>query len=203
MYTLFSRIALNDQNVKNALDYAEKYCCSFHLSLLRCKDIIDRYVVFTDSVLDEDEMSVSDVIPISGEEYIMLLNSMAKLQGMNFVYEKIPGIVQDLVNAYYNKTHDDTFLSAYKAYHYIYTENGVHEKIRREYVDSDFALPAAALAKSVYEELDTDDSFFTEESFDFVENYINAHEAEIVRKEISRIMNSSLDDWKKVIQEYI
>lgn len=203
MYTLFSRITLNDQNVKNALDYAEKYCYSFHLSLLRCQSIIDSHITFTDSVLDEDEMSVSDVIPISGEEYITLLNSMAKLQGMNFVYEKILGIVQDLVDTYYNKTHDDTFLSAYKAYHYIYTENGVHEKVRREYVDSNFALPAAALAKSVYDELDTDDEFFTEESFDFVENYIDTHEAEIVRKEISRIMNSSLDDWKKVIQEYI
>jgi len=203
MYTLFSRIALNDQNVKNALDYAEKYCYSFHLSLLRCKDIINRYVTFTDSVLDEDEMSVSDVIPISEEEYIMLLNSMVKLQGMNFVYEKISDIVQDLVNAYYNKTHDDAFLSAYKAYHYIYTENGVHEKVRRGYVDSNFALPAAALAKTVYEELDIDDKFFIEESFDFVENYIDTHEAEIVRKEISCIMNSSLDDWKKAIQKYI
>ena len=203
MYTLFSRIALNDQNVKNALDYAEKYCYSFHLSLLRCKDIINRYVTFTDSVSDEDEMSVSDVIPISEEEYIMLLNSMTKLRGMNFMYEKIPGIVQDLVNAYYNKTHYDVFLSAYKAYYYIYTENGVHEKIREEFIDSNFALPAAALAKSVYEELDTDDKFFTEESFDFIENYIDTHEAEIVRKEISCIMNSSLDDWKKAIQKYI
>lgn len=203
MYTLFSKIALNDQNVKNVLDYAEKYCCSFHLSLLMCKDIINRYVTFTDSVLDEDEMSVSDVIPISEEDYIMLLNLIAKLRGMSFVYEKIPNIVQDLVNAYYNKTYDDVFLSAYKAYHYIYTENGVHEKIRREYIDSNFALPAAALAKSVYEELNTDDNFFTEESFDFVKNYIDTHEVEIVRKEISHIMNSSLDDWKKAIQKYI
>lgn len=203
MYTLFSRIALNDQNVKNALDYAEKYCCAFHLSLLRCKDIIDRHIAFTDSVIDEDEMSVSDVIPISEEEYIMLLNSMAKLRGMNFVYEKIPDIVQDLVNAYYSKTHDDVFLSAYEAYHYIYTENGVHEKVRRRYVDSNFALPAAALAKTVYDELDTDNKFFTEESFDFVENYIDTHEAELVRTEVGHIMNSSLDDWKKAIQKYI
>ena len=175
MYTFFSRITLNVQNAKNALDYAEKYCYSFHLSLLKCKDIINRYVTFTDSVSDEDEMSVSDVIPISEEEYIMLLNLMAKLRGMNFVYEKIPSIVQDLVNAYYNKTHDDVFLSAYKAYYYIYTENGVHEKIRKEYIDFNFALPAAALAKSVYEELDTDDKFFTEESFDFIENYIDRY----------------------------
>lgn len=203
MYTLFSRIALNDQNVKNALDYAEKYCCSFHLSLLKCKDIIDRHITFTDSVIDEDEMSVSDVIPISEEEYIMLLNSMAKLRGMNFMYEKIPDIVQDLVNAYYSKTHDDAFLSTYKAYHYIYTENGVHEKVRRGYVDSNFALPAAALAKTVYDELDTDNKFFTEESFDFVENYIDTHEAELVKTEIGHIMNSSLDDWKKAIQKYI
>lgn len=203
MYTLFSRIALNNQNVKNALDYAEKYCCSFHLSLLRCKDIIDRHVTFTDSVLDEDEMSISDVIPISEEEYIMLLDSMAKLRGMNFMYEKILDIVQDLVNTYHDKTHDDVILSTYKAYHYIYTENGVHEKVRRGYVNSNFVLPAAALAKTVHEELDTDDKFFTEESFDFVENYIDTHEAELVRKEISCIMNSSLDDWKKAIQKYI
>lgn len=203
MYTLFSRIPLNAQNVKNALGYAEKYCCSFHLSLLRCEDIINRHVTFTDSALDEDEMSVSDVIPISEEEYIILLNSMAKLRGMNFMYEKILDIVQDLVDTYYNKTHDDAFLSTYKAYHYIYTENGVHEKLRREYVDSNFTLPAAALAKSVYEELDTDNKFFTKESFDFVENYLDTHEAEIARAEVSRIVNSNLDNWKRAIQKYI
>ena len=97
MYTLFSRIALNAQNVKNALEYAEKYCYSFHLALLRCKNIIDNHITFTESDSDITDKSISDIIPIDDEVLTVLEESLTKLDGMSFTYEKLHDIVNDLL----------------------------------------------------------------------------------------------------------
>lgn len=205
MYTFFSRIALNDQNVKNALDYAEKYCCSFHLSLLRCKDIIDRHITFTDSVIDEYEMSVSDVIPTDDEELEVLVESLIKLDSMSSTYEKLHDIIDDLIKTYYDKTHDDTFIKMRESYRYMCTSDENHEALRKLYINeySDMKLCASVLMNSMGDELETANNFYSEECLETLDEFMESHKDKVVRKELEHIMKSNLEDWKTIIREYM
>lgn len=205
MYTLFSRIALNDQNVKNALDYAEKYCCSFHLSLLRCKDIIDRHITFTDSVIDEYEMSVSDVIPTDDEELEVLIESLIKLDSMSSTYEKLHDIIDDLIKTYYDKTHDDTFIKMRESYRYMCTSDENHEALRKLYINeySDMKLCVSVLMNSMGDDLETANNFYSEECLETLDEFMESHKDKVVRKELEHIMKSNLEDWKTIIREYM
>lgn len=205
MYTLFSRIALNDQNVKNALDYAEKYCCSFHLSLLRCKDIIDRHITFTDSVIDEYEMSVSDVIPTDDEELEVLVESLIKLDSMSSTYEKLHGIIDDLMKTYYDKTHDDAFIKMRESYRYMCTSDENHEALRKLYINeySDMKLCVSVLMNSMGDDLETANNFYSEECLEALDEFMESHKDKVVRKELEYIMKSNLEDWKTIIREYM
>ena len=205
MYTLFSRIALNDQNVKNALDYAEKYCCSFHLSLLRCKDIIDRHITFTDSVIDEYEMSVSDVIPTDDEELEVLVESLIKLDSMSSTYEKLHDIIDDLMKTYYDKTHDDAFIKMRESYRYMCTSDENHEALRKLYINeySDMKLCVSVLMNSMGDDLETANNFYSEECLEALDEFMESHKDKVVRKELEYIMKSNLEDWKTIIREYM
>lgn len=205
MYTLFSKIALNDQNVKNALDYAEKYCCSFHLSLLRCKDIIDRHITFTDSVIDEYEMSVSDVIPTDDEELEVLVESLIKLDSMSSTYEKLHDIIDDLIKTYYDKTHDDTFIKMRESYRYMCTSDENHEALRKLYINeySDMKLCVSVLMNSMGDDLETANNFYSEECLETLDEFMESHKDKVVRKELEHIMKSNLEDWKTIIREYM
>lgn len=205
MYTLFSRIALNDQNVKNALDYAEKYCCSFHLSLLMCKDIIDRHITFTDSVIDEYEMSVSDVIPTDDEELEVLVESLIKLDSMSSTYEKLHEIIDDLIKTYYDKTHDDTFIKMRESYRYMCTSDENHEALRKLYINeySDMKLCVSVLMNSMGDDLETANNFYSEECLETLDEFMESHKDKVVRKELEHIMKSNLEDWKTIIREYM
>lgn len=205
MYTLFSRIALNTQNVKNALEYAEKYCYSFHLALLRCKNIIDNHITFTESESDITDKSISDIIPIDDEELAVLLESLTKLDGMSFTYEKLHDIIDDLVKIYYDKTHDDASIKMRESYHYMCASDKNHEMLRRLYIDeySDMILNASALINSMQNDLESAEYFYSKECFDKLRESIETHKDEIVHKELDRIMKSNLEDWKNVFREYI
>lgn len=205
MYTLFSRITLNDQNVKNALAYAEKYCYSFHLSLLRCKDIIDRHITFTDSVIDEYEMSVSDVIPTDDEELEVLVESLIKLDSMSSTYENLHDIIDDLIKTYYDKTHDDTFNKMRESYQYMCTSDENHEALRKLYINeySDMKLCISVLMNSMGDDLETADNFYSEKCLETLDEFMESHKDKVVRKELEHIMKSNLEDWKTIIREYM
>lgn len=205
MYTLFSRIALNDQNVKNALDYAEKYCYSFHLSLLRCQSIIDGHITFTDSVIDEYEMSVSDVIPTDDEELEVLVESLIKLDSMSSTYEKLHEIIDDLIKTYYDKTHDDTFIKMRESYRYMCTSDENHEALRKLYINeySDMKLCVSVLMNSMGDDLETANNFYSEECLETLDEFMESHKDKVVRKELEHIMKSNLEDWKTIIREYM
>lgn len=206
MYTLFSRIALNAQNVKNALDYAEKYCYSFHLALLRCKNIIDNHITFTESESDITDKSISDIIPIDDEELAVLVESLTKLDGMSFTYEKLHDIIDDLVKIYYDKTHDDTSIKMRESYHYMCVRAAKnHEMLRRLYIDEhcDMMLYASALINSMQNDLESAEYFYSKECFDKLREFIETHKDEVTRKELERIMKSNLEDWKTIFSEYV
>ena len=208
MYTLFSRIPLNAQNVKNALDYAEKYCYSFHLSLLRCKNIIDNHITFTETEKnDEDDpsKSISDIIPIDDEDLDVLVESLVKLNGMSFTYEKLHGIINDLVKIYYDKTHDDVFIKMRESYQYMCESDENHEAVRRVYVHEyyDMILFASILLNVMRNGLESIDFFFSEECFDELKEFIDSHKNEATHKELERIMKSNLEDWKTVFRDYV
>lgn len=195
MYTIFSRLPLNAQNMKNALDYAEKYCYSFHLSLLRCQNIINDHITFTESELG-DEKSISDIIPIDEEEFEVLIESLTKLIGMSFTYEKLHDIIDDLVGIYYDKTYDDAFMEMRKSYRYVCANGENYEVLRRLYIEkhSEMILCASELMNSMQD---------GQNSLVELKEYIETHKDEAVRKELDRIMKSSLEDWKMVFREYI
>ena len=205
MYTLFSRIALNAQNVKNALEYAEKYCYSFHLALFRCKNIIDNHITFTESDSDITDKSISDIIPIDDKELAVLLESLTKLDGMSFTYEKLHGIIDDLVKIYYDKTHDGTFIKMRESYHYMCANGKNHEMLRRLYIDeySDMILNASALIDSMQNDLESAEYFYSKECFDKLREFIETHKDEVTCKELERIMKSNLEDWETIFREYI
>lgn len=208
MYTLFSRIALNDQNVKNALDYAEKYCYSFHLSLLRCQSIIDSHITFTESEESEEDgidKVISDIIPIDDEDFDVLVEALVKINGMSFTYEKLHDIINDLVKIYYDKTHDDTFIKMRESYHYMCESDKNHETVRLVYVNEyyDMILFASILMNSIRNELESMSSFFSEECFDELKDFIDNHKDEVTHKELERIMKSNLEDWKTVFRDYV
>lgn len=205
MYTLFSRIALNDQNVKNALDYAEKYCYSFHLSLLRCQSIIDSHITFTDSVIDEYEMTVSDVIPTDDEELEVLVESLIKLDSMSSTYEKLHDIIDDLMKTYYDKTHDDTFIKMRESYRYMCTSDENHEALRKLYINeySDMKLCVSVLMNFMGDDLETANNFYSEECLEALDEFMESHKDKVVRKELEHIMKSNLENWKTIIREYM
>lgn len=204
MYTLFSRITLNDQNVKNALDYAEKYCYSFHLSLLRCKDIIDRHITFTESESDADK-DISDIIPINEDELEVLVESLIKLDNMSCTYENLHDLINDLVKTYYDKTHDDAFIKMRESYQYMCTRDEIHEALRKLYINeySDMKLCASALMNSMRGDLETANNFYSQECLETLDEYMESHKDKVVRKELERIMKSNLEDWKTIIWEYM
>ena len=204
MYSVFSRLTLTSQNVKDALNYVEKYCYSFHLSLIQCNKIVNKHVTFMDSEMDDDsDPEISDVIPIDEEECAILMRAITRIEGMSYTYEKLADIVHDLINAYYDKTHDSNFISTYKSYKYAYVVNGNHEKVRRLYVDDMYNIKMAAVAmmKYLYSSPNSDNQFFSAEYIDLVQTYIDKHEEEFRKREIERIMHSTVDDWKKIFEE--
>lgn len=205
MYTLFSRIVLNTQNVKNALDYAEKYCYSFHLALLQCKNIIDYHIIFTESKSDITDICISGIIPIDDEGLAVLVESLIKLDGMSFTYEKLHGIINNLVKIYYDKTHDDAFIKMRESYHYMCASSENHEIVRRLYAIeySDMILNASALINYTQNDLESTEYFYSKECLDKLIEYIKAHKDEVVRKELERIMKSNLEDWKTIFGENI
>ena len=204
MYTLFSRIALNAQNIKNTLDYAEKYCYSFHLTLLRCKNIIDNHITFTESESDITDRSISDIISIDDEELSVLVESLTKLDGMSFTYEKLHDIIDDLVKIYYDKTHDDAYIKMRESYHYMCASGENHEMLRRLYIDEhcDMLLYASVLINSMQNDFESTERF-SEECFDKLREYVKVHKDEVARKELERIMKSNLEDWETIFREYI
>lgn len=205
MYTLFSRIALNAQNVKNALDYAEKYCYSFDLALNQCQNIIDNHITFTESESDITDISISDIIPIDDEELAVLVEALIKLDGMSFTYEKLHGIINDLVKIYYDKTHDDAFIKMRESYHYMCASSDNHEMLRRLYVIGYdvMTLNASALINYTQNDLESTECFYSNECLDALREFINAHKDEVTRKELERIAKSNLEDWKTIFGENI
>lgn len=205
MYTLFSRIALNAKNVKNALDYAEKYCYSFDLAFLQCKNIIDNHITFIESESDITDISISDIIPIDDEELAVLVEALIKLDGMSFTYEKLHGIINNLVKIYYDKTHDEAFIKMRESYHYMCASSENHEMLRRLYaIGYDvMTLNASALICFTQNDLESTEYFYSKECLDKLIEYIKAHKDEVVRKELERIMKSNLEDWKTIFGENI
>lgn len=205
MYTLFSRITLNDQNVKNALDYAEKYCYSFHLSLLRCQSIIDSHITFTESESDVADKDISDIIPTDDEELEVLMESLIKLDSMSSTYENLHDIIDDLVKTYYDKTHDDTFNKMRESYRYMCTSDENHEALRKLYINeySDMKLCVSVLMNSMGDDLETANNFYSEECLETLDEFMESHKDKVVRKELEHIMKSNLEDWKTIIREYM
>ena len=154
---------------------------------------------------NDSDLDISDITPIDEEDCMILMRAITRIEGMSHTYEKLADIVHDLINAYYDKTHDSNFLSTYKSYKYAYVVNGNHEKVRRLYVENmhNIEMAAVALMKYLYSSPDSDSKFFSAEYIDLVQTYIDKHKEEFRKREIERIMNSIVDDWKKIFEENI